>query len=360
MLHHTRIGPLLLSFVLMGALACSDSSSTDASSNQTADADIQDSGSTAESDAQAPDSNTALPDTGDSADTEPDPPDAQPDTTPFEPPDPDTLPEFPGGERPSPFFVPEQYEPDRAWPLVVQLHGFTVNAFLQDLMLRTSELVDEFGFILLTPEGTTDSNGDQFWNASDVCCDFDDSDVDDVTYLNALIDEAQLRWHIDPDRIYVLGHSNGGFMSYRLACDSGERFAGMMSLAGDMALDPESCVQHPLTVLHVHGTADDVIFYEGGLFQGGLSPGARASIETWANINGCDGTWVSKPPMDLDTSLAGAETRIEEQTGCSSGASVALWTIDGGVHVPAVSDGLFMREVMTILLAQTRIPPQGR
>ena len=294
-------------------------------------------------------------DTADDGAADTEPPDAEPDTADaFEPPDPETLPEYPGGDRPSPFVLPANYEPGRAWPLVIQLHGFGVNAFLQDLMLRTGELVDELGFILLTPEGTPDPDNEQFWNASDVCCNFYDADVDDVAYLNVLIDEAQTRWHVDPERIHVLGHSNGGFMTYRFACDAGERLAGVMSLAGDMALDPASC-DHPVNVLHVHGTADDVIYYEGGPFRGTPSPGARASAEAWAGINGCDGGWVEGARLDVSLAVEGAETRVEAQSGCASGASVALWTIEGGVHVPAVDAG-FMREVLGVLLAQRRLP----
>jgi polyhydroxybutyrate depolymerase len=284
---------------------------------------------------------------------------AEPDAIVFVPPDPDTLPERPGGDRPAEFFLPEQYDPVQPWPLVVQLHGFTVNARFQEGLLRTRRSIDDLGFILLTPDGTRNGDGDQFWNAGDVCCDFEADGVDDVAYLTGLIDEAQTRWHIDSDRIYVLGHSNGGYMSYRMACEVGDRIAGIMNLAGANSQAGADC-PHPVTVLHVHGTADDVVPYDGGVLGAGgggrVTPGALESVEAWAAINGCDGVWDPQPPRDVDIVLEGAETTVQLQHECASGAPVALWTIPDGAHIPRVGEG-FMREALTFLFEHARVGP---
>ena len=120
-------------------------------------------------------------------------------------------------------------------------------------------LAEARGFLYCYPDGTIDRWGNRFWNATDACCDFGNTGVDDAGYLRALIEEIARRFAVDRKRIYLVGHSNGGFMAYRMACQSADLIAGIASLAGTTFLDPSRCApSEPVNILHIHGTADDI------------------------------------------------------------------------------------------------------
>ena len=253
-----------------------------------------------------------------------------------------------------PVHVPSGYDSSAPAPLILLLHGYTASGAQQDAYFNLSGLVDDYGFILVAPDGTEEASDrrSRFWNASGACCNFFGSDVDDVAYLTRLIDAIKADYAIDDTRIALFGHSNGGFMSYRMAHDRSGIIAAMASLAG---ADQSGSPANPVHVLQIHGTADTAIAYEGGTFRdGGAHPGARASAEAWARHNGCTGDGVDTGTLDLDRGLDGFETDVTRYTtGCRAGGSAELWTINGGGHGPAVSDH-FSRLVVEWLLAHPK------
>ena len=232
-----------------------------------------------------------------------------------------------------PVHVPASYDAASPAPLVVLLHGYTSSGAGQDTYMQVSALKDAYGFILVAPDGTREAGGNRprFWNASPACCNFGGSEVDDVAYLAALIDAVKAEYAVDDKRVYLFGHSNGGFMSYRMAYEHPGAIAAIASLAGaDQSLPapPE-----PVHVLQIHGTADTAIPYESGSFRDRELPGAKASVESWAAHNGCAVTGVDSGALDLDVGLDGAEsdvTRYTEAAGPagrpSSGPSTAAGT----------------------------------
>ena len=145
------------------------------------------------------------------------------------------------------------------------LHGYGASGLFQNLYLRLGDIADEEGFFIAAPDGTLDATQKRFWNATDLCCDFEKTGVDDVRYLTGLVSEIRAAYAIDPKRIYIVGHSNGGAMAYRLACDASEQFAAIVSLAGPFFEDVKRCApSSPVAVQHMHGTADEVVPYDGG------------------------------------------------------------------------------------------------
>lgn len=263
--------------------------------------------------------------------------------------------------RPADVRIPSDYDPNTAYPLVVLLHGFMASGGVQNIYFGLSNQVTELGFVLVIPDGTVNSSGQRFWNATDACCDFEGSGVDDVAYIRGLIEEAQANYRIDARRVYVFGHSNGGFMSYRMACEAPDVVTAIASLAGATYLDPADCASDtPVSVLQIHGTADDVILYDGisnadGQFPAGY-PSAMESVRRSAERAGCDLTRASAgADLDLDTSLDGAETHVlEYSAGCERGLDAALWSIEGGVHLPVVNRVAFSTAVLEWLLAHRR------
>jgi len=250
--------------------------------------------------------------------------------------------------------VPSSYDPETPTPLVMMLHGYTSTGLELESYMQFAPVADEFGYIYLHPDGLEDLLGNQYWNATDACCDFF-GNTDDSGYLRALIEEIRLQLNVDDQRVYVGGHSNGGFMSYRMACDHSDIVAAIVSIAGATFLDPTDCSPtEPVHVLQIHGTADTTIFYNGGCTVS-CYPGAVESVETWAAYDGClimaDD---SAKPIDIDAGIPGNETLITKyNTDCQPGGSAELWTVVGGSHTPnIVSD--FSRLVAEFLLAHPK------
>jgi polyhydroxybutyrate depolymerase len=254
-----------------------------------------------------------------------------------------------GGARPAPAWVPTDYDPAEAWPLVLLLHGFGVTGFLQNGLFHLSPQVDALGILLVVPEGAKDSDGDQFWDAG-WCCNWDGLPLDDVGYLVGLVDEMSALYNVDPSRVYAMGHSNGGFMAYRLACEAGDRFTAIMSLAGAQFSDPAACTPAvPVGLLQVHGTEDANVPYGGA----NNYVSAWDSAAYWAERDGC-GDPAEGPPMDLDVDLDGPETVPTEWGGCPDSLRVALWTMEGVAHTPSIYDGILAKLAVEFLLSQSR------
>ncbi len=237
--------------------------------------------------------------------------------------------------RPFEVFVPSTYDDTTPMPLVVLLHGYTASGLLQELFFQFQPLAEERGFLYVHPNGTTNVLGEQFWNATPACCGFG-SVVDDSTYLALLVDDVQREYNVDPKRIFFVGHSNGGFMSYRMACDHSGTVAAVASLAGATFADPAECgVEEPVSVLQIHGTADETIAFEGGSLLGNPFPSAVTTAATWATANECGNeTTVEENALDLVLEIDGADSSRTVYSECPDGIGVELWTIDGGVHVP--------------------------
>lgn len=263
-----------------------------------------------------------------------------------------------GGDRPVKLHVPASYQCGSSAPLLFMLHGYTSTGDIEEFYFNLTAASDAKGFLYAHPEGTKDSQQSQFWNATDACCNFHGSKVDDSTYLVGLIDEIAAEYDIDPKRVYLFGHSNGAFMAYRMACDHADRIAAIGGLAGAMFQDPSKCAAtEPVSVLAIHGTLDASIAYAGGLIGANTYPSATTTVADWAKIDGCEPTPdASGAPLDLDSVLMGAdlsanETTVSKYVDCKAGASVALYTMQGGGHIPTLSK-TFTSSVVDFLLAQ--------
>ena len=176
-----------------------------------------------------------------------------------------------------PVHVPSSYSAAAPAPLIVLLHGYTSSGAGQDTYMQVSALKDAYGFILVAPDGTREDSGNRprFWNASAACCNFAGSTVDDVAYLTGLIDAVKADYAVDDKRVYLFGHSNGGFMAYRMAHEHGDAIAAIASLAGADQSRPRPEPPEPVHVLQIHGTADTAIPYEGGGFRDEPVPGRQ-------------------------------------------------------------------------------------
>ena len=250
---------------------------------------------------------------------------------------------------------------DGETPLIVSLHGFGGDSAYQSIYVPLHERVNADGFALLLPNGAPDAEGNQFWNPTDRCCEGGKSGEDDVAYLTELVADARKTRDFGP--VYFFGYSNGGFMAHHMACKGLPGLRAVASLAGTSYVEDSSCDgAPPVSVLHIHGTADSVILFEGdetdpdakGDGERAFYAGAQEMAMRWSQRAGCD--WPEHPQpyatLDLDQYVQGAETQaFRLEAGCADGVTIELWTGAGSGHAPGYGDA-FVDALVGWLLSQ--------
>ena len=250
---------------------------------------------------------------------------------------------------------------DGETPLIVSLHGFGGDSADHSAYVPLHERVNTDGFALLLPNGILNPEGSRFWNPTDECCSGGKSGEDDVAYLTGLVAEAQKIMDFGP--VYFFGYSNGGFMAHHMACKGLPGLRAVASLAGTSYVEDAACDGSPaVSVLHIHGTGDGVILFDGvesapdpkGAGEKAFYLGARDMVDRWSRQAGCD--WPDNPQpytvLDLDEYVPGSETQaFRLESGCGPGITIELWTGEGSGHAPAYGD-TFVDALLGWLLAQ--------
>jgi polyhydroxybutyrate depolymerase len=153
-------------------------------------------------------------------------------------------------------------------------------------------------------------------------------EVDDVGFIDALIDTLQKEYSIDLKRVYVCGMSNGGFMSFKLSCELSHRVCAAASVTGVISQSTAlKCLpSRAVPILHIHGTADRTVPFNGTF--GWYS--AEQTIDHWANLHGCfRSDTTSVPDKDL---LDGCTATKITYTDVLGNARVILCQVVGGGH----------------------------
>jgi polyhydroxybutyrate depolymerase len=273
-----------------------------------------------------------------------------------------------GKDRPASVKFPANYDASRSYPLVLFLHGYgsggdeTVTYLEADLQQAASS------FIAIVPEGTRDAEGRLHWNT---VLPQQKGTVDDSAYLQSLISEVKGRWNVDSKRVYIVGISNGGFMAYRLACDTDGVFAGIVSIAGSMFANTSLCqTKTPISVLQIHGTKDEIVPF---VSQNSGNLGAFESAQTWAQRNGCqtpeekllsrdlmlqpfipgivlaNGAYTAPSGPFIINDEGQRETDEILWSSCAAGTKVGLWRVNGASHVPDYSGKNLLGQALEFL-----------
>ena len=221
-------------------------------------------------------------------------------------------------------YVPASYSPGTQAPLVFNFHGYTSNATQQMWYGNFRSIADTEGFIVVHPEGTLDNSGVAHWNVG-----WGASTVDDIGFTSALIDSISAEYSINQNRIYSTGMSNGGFMSYQLACELSDRIAAIASVTGSMNIGWfNSCnPNHPIPVMEIHGTLDPTVPYSSSSFTESIPN----IMDYWVNFNNCNSNAVVTAVLNTSTS-DGCTAKHQLWENGSNGATVEHYKIIGGEH----------------------------
>jgi polyhydroxybutyrate depolymerase len=241
-----------------------------------------------------------------------------------------------GLERTFLLHMPSSYDEVEPMPLVFALHG---GGGTGENMIKLTEefndLAEEKGFIVVYPDGIEKhwNDGRQIENRRAHV-----DDIDDVGFLKALVEHISQEYSIDPARIYSTGISNGGQMSYRLACEAPGTFAAIAVVVASMseALYTTCSPEEPISVLVLNGTADTLVPWDGGTIRVGKQEfgeavSARETVDFWVEVNRCNAppAHIELPDNDPED---GTRVRRETYQDCASGTSVEFYTVDGGGH----------------------------
>ena len=238
-----------------------------------------------------------------------------------------------GAKRTYHLYVPTPLSADKPAPLLIALHGGMGNGLQFRDNSGFDKVADANGFLVVFPDGTPVRAipNSKVWNAGGCCgrAAEDRDNVDDVAFISALIDKISAEHKVDPRRVFATGHSNGAMLSYRLACRLSDKIAAIAVQSGTLFTQPCQPAQ-PVSVLHIHGTADHNVPIDGGVGDKSINkatyPSPRASIATLARLDGC----ASEPTGAVDPHNSDVTTQT--WTGCQANTEVQFVTVTGASH----------------------------
>lgn len=217
--------------------------------------------------------------------------------------------------------IPANHNKDIALPLVFNFHGYTSNAFEQELYSGMNQVADTARFIVCYPDGLNNA-----WNVGWAF----GSTADDVGFTAAMIDEFYVKYGIDKSRVYSCGMSNGGFMSYILACRLNDRIAAIASVTGSMIPNGVNTCKpdRSVPVMEIHGTADGTVNYNGTPLVAASIPNV---LKFWQENNGCD----QSPNIEQVPNINTSDNTTSEKwtyTNCKDGSQLIHFKVNGGGH----------------------------
>ncbi|ANP47680.1 alpha/beta hydrolase family esterase [Candidatus Viadribacter manganicus] len=240
-------------------------------------------------------------------------------------------------------YAPPTYDPAQPASVVVLLHGRPGNSGGMASMTGMNAVAENHNFIVVYPDGIDNEWNAQFdISARDISLTGRRSTLpqDDVGFLQTLMDDVAVDFNIDRTRLYLGGFSNGGFMSYRMACSAGGTFAAFAPVSGNLYSElSQVCSRSPPTpILIMNGTADPSVPYEGVLVANRemgdpirISYGIQDTVAMFARRNGCSLSGESTTYAEGGQSPGTQVVRFIPRD-CTSGADVVLYMINGGGH----------------------------
>lgn len=225
-----------------------------------------------------------------------------------------------GANREYILYIPAGLNTNSPAPLVLNFHGYGSNAAQQQIYSNMNAVADTAGFIVAYPDGLNNS-----WNSFGFF-----STPDDIAFTSAIIDDINSRARVDASRVYACGMSNGGYMSYLLACELEERIAAIVSVTGLLApgVMGQCTPSRPMPVMQIHGTADATVPYNGGAGIGSVD----STVQFWLTTNNCTLANTVIDTLPNTNSTDNSFPIRYRTTGCDANSEVSLIKIVNGGH----------------------------
>ncbi len=222
------------------------------------------------------------------------------------------------------FIIRMPAEHEGSVPVIFFLHGLGDNITRCDQEFNFSQLANDYGWAIVSPQAINQGVG-AMWNAALMS-----SSIDDSGFLMALLDSLTVQYQLDPDSVFFTGFSMGGFMTHRMAIEHGDRITACAPVSGlitnAMAAQTPSV---PVRMLHIHGTNDNVVGYDGSssTFYMTLGLGVEDILQYWQTANGCYG----EPDIDTLPDLQNDGLRFVRYT-YNCGTELQHLKVLGGTH----------------------------
>lgn len=234
---------------------------------------------------------------------------------------------FDGNNREYRVFIPNSFSPSNSYSLVIGIHGLGDNmTAFSNAFGEFHDIADTANIIFAYPQGMSNPIGNG-WNAgAGMLGVYPSVGINDVGFINALVDTMQANYPIVVAQTYLFGFSNGGFMVQRIACEDNGRFAAIASLAGTLGNQITTCnPARKLPILHFHGTADINVGYNSTPF--GIN--VDSLMHLWAINNSCDAVPNMIPVPD--TKADGFTVEHYQYSGCTN--RLELFKIYDAAHI---------------------------
>ena len=255
-------------------------------------------------------------------------------------------------------YVPASYTGATPYPLVIDMHGYTLSATGQRTTSGLQPIADANAFVVVYPQGYGSS-----WNAGTCCGPAVEDGIDDVGLIRAIALAVAAEGNIDHRRMYLTGHSNGSAMAQRLACEAADMFAATAGVAAPITTNPtlQCSATRPVPVQNFAGIDDQIVPYAGGaisVYPSAVVPPAVDNFLLWRTIGGCSGA----TPDVVESFPSGGS--CQTYTSCQAGVKIGLCSLYGtggslghflGTGYPN-DDGVPVPQRIWDFLSQFRLP----
>lgn len=237
-----------------------------------------------------------------------------------------------GRERTYHLYVPPNLAPGKAAPLLVALHGGTGWGTQFEQSSGFDQLADRYGFLVVYPDGIGVGRRDaalRTWNGGGCCGPAARQQVDDVAFIRQLVAQLQQEHAIDPARVFAAGHSNGGILAYRLACEASDVFAAIGVQSSSLEID-HCRPSRAVSVIHIHGTADRNVPIDGG-----RGPSAISGVEFRRPMDGARAVAIAdgcRERPTTHTDRTNPDITVTRWTSCDDATEVRFLAVKGASH----------------------------
>lgn len=229
---------------------------------------------------------------------------------------------FPIGDRSCTIVAPPNIVTGEHLPVVVVIHGLTETPAIAIANAGWPAAVVKHRFLVVAPAGVLSS-----WNAGGCCAPAQQAGINDVGFIDKVLDQISARTDVDMNKLFMVGGSNGGMMTYKYLCTGTHRLVAAVSVAGTSVAGCQPA--RPVSVTQIHGLDDHTVPYRGGAslisaVLGVSFDAVPASMSALATAEGCSPTSIDRTDGAVTTTT---------WSGCTNDVTVRLVSVAGLDHV---------------------------